>query len=205
MNKFFLAILALSVSIFIGCERVTIDIAADDSGTLVVKVTDAPFPIEQVVRAEVVINKIEVRSKTEEDSSVTFLTLMEQDTDLLCVYIDEAEIELTDGQIFNMKIPSDPQTGIKIFIKPAIEVIGGLTSELLRDFDPTKSFVVQRNPKTPAGIKGFHFKPAIRASNLSTSGRIVCSDSDISFVFLPIRKYGLHRLNGFSSHDYGVI
>ncbi len=30
------------------------------------------------------------------------------------------------------------------------------------DFDLEKSFVVQGNPNTAAGIKGFHFKPVVK-------------------------------------------
>ena len=43
---------------------------------------------------------------------------------------------------------------------------------MLLDFDVRKSFVVQGNPDTHAGIKGFHFKPVIRTINISTSGTI---------------------------------
>jgi len=100
------------------------------------------------------------------------------------VYTSEAEIELADGQIFNMKIPSGPQSGIKIFIRPMIEIAGGLTSELLLDFDLARSFVVQGNPRTASGIKGFHFKPVIRATNFSTAGRIVGFVSDTTSTFL---------------------
>ena len=174
--------LILSITIFTNCERVTTD-TTGDSGMLVVKVTDSPFPIEQVVRADVHIVKIDIRSKMiDGGDSTSFITLMEGDTvfnllelrngvtsdfpqlelpvgsyDLVRVYTSEAEIELADGQVFNMKVPSGPQTGIKIFIRPMIDIVGGLSSELLLDFDLTKSFVVQGNPRTPAGIKGFHF------------------------------------------------
>lgn len=84
-----------------------------------------------------------------------------------------ARIVLSDGNKFDLVIPSGAQTGLKIFIHPPITVIGGLTSELILDFDLSKSFEVQGNPNTPAGIKGFHFKPVIRAVNNSTAGRIV--------------------------------
>jgi len=202
--------LTLSIAFFIGCERVTTDISANDSGTLVVKITDDPFPIGLVVRADIHIVKIDIRAKIGDGSdSTSFITVMEGDTvfnllelrngvtsdfpelelpvgnyDLVRVYVDRAELELTDSRVFNMKVPSGPQTGIKIFINPAIEIAGGLTSELLLDFDLTKSFIVQGNPETAAGIKGFHSKPVIRASNLSTAGRIVGSVSDTSATFL---------------------
>ncbi len=79
-------------------------------------------------------------------------------------------------------MPSGAETGIKIFIKPELVVEGGLTSELLIDFDLSRSFIVQGNPNTPAGIKGFNFKPVIQAMNLSTTGRIVGMVTDTSAV-----------------------
>jgi hypothetical protein len=57
-------------------------------------------------------------------------------------------------------------------VNPAIEMAGGLSAELLLDFDIHKSFVVQGNPDTPASINGFTFKPVIRAVNQSEAGRI---------------------------------
>ena len=40
------------------------------------------------------------------------------------------------------------------------------------DFDLSKSFVLQGNINTPAGIKGFIFKPVLRVVNLTDAGRI---------------------------------
>jgi hypothetical protein len=69
-------------------------------------------------------------------------------------------------------VPGGQQTGIKIFISPGLIVQGGLTSELLLDFDLSNSFLMQGNMESPAGIKGFHFKPVIRAVNISTAGML---------------------------------
>lgn len=99
--------------------------------------------------------------------------------DLVRLYVDEASVVLADGQEFDLFVPSGAQTGIKVFIKPAIEVSGGLTAELLLDFDVANSFVAKGNISSPAGINGFNFKPTIKAANLSTAGRIqgVVTDS----------------------------
>lgn len=77
-----------------------------------------------------------------------------------------------------MTVPSGAQSGLKIFINPSIEVVGGLTAELLLDFDVSRSFVPQGNMDTPAGIKGFNFTPVIKAANLSTAGRLVGNVTD---------------------------
>jgi len=94
------------------------------------------------------------------------------DYNLVRLYVDSAGIKFKDQTDYNLKVPSGEQTGIKIFIKPSITVVGGLTTELILDFDVRQSFVVQGNPYTPAGIKGFIFKPVIRAANESTTGNI---------------------------------
>jgi hypothetical protein len=162
------------------------------NGLLIIKLTDAPFPISLIKEANVAINKIEIRKENE-----GFITISEKpDTfnlinlrngiteeiakleipvgtyDHVRVYSGDATIALKDGKTFNLKIPSGAQSGIKIFFDTPIVVEGGITAELLIDFDLEKSFVVQGNPDTPAGIKGFHFSPVLRAVNNSKAGRL---------------------------------
>lgn len=166
------------------------------NGKIKLLLTDAPFPGDLVKTTNVVINKIEIRKANSSDNN-PFITLSSDtktinlldltngvtktliDTeipvgtyDLIRLHVVSSDVTLTDNRKFDLKIPSGSQTGIKVFVKPSIEVAGGLTTELLLDFDVSKSFVVQGNPSTVAGIKGFHFKPVVRASNLSTSGRL---------------------------------
>jgi hypothetical protein len=100
------------------------------------------------------------------------------------LYVDQAGIKVKDGETYNLKVPSGAQTGIKVFISPYLKVEGGLTSELLLDFNLEKSFVLKGNMDTPAGIKGFNFKPVIRAVNISTAGRIEGIVTDTSNVQL---------------------
>ncbi|MCK5441481.1 MAG: carboxypeptidase regulatory-like domain-containing protein, partial [Maribacter sp.] len=78
----------------------------------------------------------------------------------------------TDGTTFDLTVPSGEQTGIKVFIKPGLVVEGGLTADLLLDFDVSKSFVPKGNINDFAGITGFNFKPVIKASNKSTAGTL---------------------------------
>lgn len=166
------------------------------SGKIVVRMTDAPFPIDLVAEANVAIDRIELRHTDSIDGN-PYIVVMDHDTtlnlmelrngltatlaelevpvgsyDLVRVIVGDATIKLTDGREFDMKVPSGDQTGIKVFVAPDIMVGSGLTTELLLDFDLSKSFVVKGNPKTPAGINGFNFKPVIRAANVSTAGRV---------------------------------
>ena len=92
--------------------------------------------------------------------------------DLIRLYVDEASLTVKDGETYTVKVPSGKQTGIKIFLRPALEIEGGLTSELLIDFDLSRSFQLRGNFHNPQGINGFIFKPVIRAVNMSTAGRI---------------------------------
>lgn len=203
----FILLIAISYSMLLlnGCQK---DNNTEGTGHLIIKVTDAPFPIEYVEEALVRIIKVEIREKNSEDG-YPFLTLMEDtvtidlidlrngvtavlletdvpvgEYDLVRLYVDHAGITIKDWDTYSMKVPSGAQTGIKIFMSPSIRVEGGLTSELLLDFDISKSFVLKGNMYTPAGIKGFNFKPVIRAVNNTTAGRVEGVVSDTANVLL---------------------
>ena len=195
MKHIFVLLFSLIIPLlFLGCEK---GMDNSDTGILSIKLTDSPFPITLVEKAMVTINKIEIRRDQPESEGKPFLVLSEEefnynllelqngitadlvevevpvgDYNLIRLYVTHADIELKDKTVYNLKIPSGEQTGIKIFIKPSVTVVGGLTTELVLDFDVSQSFVVQGNPYTPAGIKGFIFKPVIRAANESTTGSI---------------------------------
>jgi hypothetical protein len=193
-HKFFIVLSLIIALILLGCEK---GMDNSDTGILSIKLTDSPFPINLVEKATVKINKIEIRGDQPESEGNPFLVLSEEeftynllelqngitadlvevkvpvgDYNLVRLYVDSAGIKLKDQTDYNLKVPSGEQTGIKIFMEPAITVVGGLTTELVLDFDVSQSFVVQGNPYTPAGIKGFIFKPVIRAANESTTGSI---------------------------------
>jgi hypothetical protein len=55
-------------------------------------------------------------------------------------------------------------------------VKGGLTSDLLLDFDVSKSFVAKGSGQD---INGFNFKPVIKASNMSTTGTLMGEITEI--------------------------
>jgi hypothetical protein len=178
-------------------------------GNLVIRLTDAPFPVELIEKAEVIITKVEIRHEND-TGGYPFMTLLEDtltfdllelrngvtaellDTalptgtyDLVRLYVHEASLTIKDMDTYHMKVPSGAQTGIKIFIDPAVRIKGGLTAELLLDFCLEKSFVMKGNMNSPAGIKGFNFKPVIRAVNQSTAGSIEGIVMDTSMLELP--------------------
>lgn len=194
----FVFIFLLTTTLFWHCD------SGDENsqtGNLVIQMTDAPFPTNLLARAEVTIDKIEVRRSgseqnpyqvlSEEEATFNLLDLVNGVTselvnleipvgqyDLIRLYIKDASVELSDGTTYEMTVPSGAQTGLKIFIKPSIEVVGGLTAELLLDFDVSRSFIPQGNMDTPAGIKGFNFSPVVKATNVSIAGRLVGNVTD---------------------------
>jgi hypothetical protein len=88
------------------------------------------------------------------------------------LFISEAGIKLTNGKVYNLKVPSGASGGLKIKIKPALYIFPNTENEVLLDFDVSRSFKVKGNPKNKHGIKGFMFKPVVRAVNNSLTGSI---------------------------------
>ncbi|MBA4411051.1 MAG: DUF4382 domain-containing protein [Bacteroidota bacterium] len=184
------------------CDQIN-DSENGGKGTVVLSLTDAPFPVSLVDQAVVTIDKIEIRSKaaesaTEEESDKPALytvlyegvekefdlldlqngitaELLSMDIlpgsyDLIRMHITKAKVILKDGNIFNLKIPGGTSSGLKIKIKPELVIESGVVSEVVLDFDVSKSFVVQGNIKSKNGIKGFIFKPVLRAVCQKYSG-----------------------------------
>ena len=91
--------------------------------------------------------------------------------DQIRLHVVTANIVLNDADstTYDLKIPSGQQSGLKIKIQGGMTVTGGSMTTVLMDFDVSKSFIVQGNPKSHAGIKGFIFKPVIRAVVSETS------------------------------------
>lgn len=145
-------------------------LATDDAQTAdsseMDKASDDGNPFVVLMENEVQVNLLDLTNgvtKSLVDTDVPVGTY-----DLVRVYVKGINVVLTDGTTYDLKVPSGSQTGIKIFIKPGLTVSGGLSSDLLLDFDVSKSFVA----KGGDSITGFNFKPVIKASNMSTAGTL---------------------------------
>jgi hypothetical protein len=175
-------------------------VKSDQLGHLVIKLTDAPFPFEMIEAATVNIFKVEIRKVCDcEEDEYPYIELPLPDDsngfnllelrngvtadlvemgiepgnyDLIRLYVDQAALKIKDGDEYNVKVPSGQQTGIKIFMEPALKVVSELTTEVVLDFNLEKSFVLKGNANTPAGIKGFNFKPVVKAMNNTTEGTL---------------------------------
>lgn len=202
---FVLFALFSGIILFMGCSKYGNDLQYVKYGKISVKLTDAPFPYDFIDEANVTIFKIDARLKNLEESEgnedesnfeilyegeqkVNLITLTNGVTmamgeaevpigsyDLVRVYIKEGSVVLQDGTNFDLKVPSGSQTGIKVFVAPAIEVVSSLSSDLLLDIDVSRSFIPNGNIESMSGITGFNFKPVIRASNMSIAGTLTGS------------------------------
>jgi hypothetical protein len=226
--------LLILMSFTIACDNDNENNAS--TGRLSLQLTDAPFPTDLIAEANVTINKIEIRKSddsegypfivlTEEEMSFNLLDLTNEVTaslvdtevpvgsyDLIRMYVSDASVVLSDESVYDIKVPSGAQTGIKIFLDPEIEVAGGLSAELLLDIDVSQSFILKGNYKSPAGIKGFNFKPVIKASNMSTSGRLIGTVTDNLEAVVDgamVSVYAADTLNTSTLTDanggYGVL
>lgn len=183
-------------------------ISNNDPGRLVVRVTDAPFPIDMIDSAAVTITKVEIRKTGDGISDGNPFMVIFEDTvtlnlvdlrngivyelldieipqgkyDLVRLYVDNASLKIKEGDSYNVKVPSGQQTGIKLFIEPPLNVEGGLTSDVLLDFDLSRSFVMRGNLNNPSDFKGFIFKPVIRAVNATTEGKIAGMVTDTAKI-----------------------
>ncbi|MBO0329682.1 DUF4382 domain-containing protein [[Muricauda] lutisoli] len=127
--------------------------------------------------------------------------------DLIRVYVKGVNVVLTDGTVYDLKVPSGDASGIKVFVEPAITVVGGLSADLLLDFDVSRSFVAKGNMDTAAGLNGFNFKPVIKASNMSTAGTLsgnvstVEEETSVALEGTQISVFAADTLNTTSFTD----
>ncbi len=181
------------------------------NGTVVFKITDAPFPVDLVAEANVTIDWIKLLKypseeaepeesesddaivvEMEEQATFNLLELRNGLTEVMAemevpagayseirLHVADADILLTDGTGFNLKVPGGDASGLKIKLEPALDVTEGTQVEVLVDFDLSRSFVMQGNSKN---VVGFIFKPVVRAvANVETgTGEIsgVVADQD---------------------------
>ncbi len=94
--------------------------------------------------------------------------------DLIRVYAKGVNVVLNDemSSVYDLKVPSGEQSGIKVFIKPELVITSGLSADVLLDFDVSRSFIPRGNIKNMDSFNGFNFKPVIKVSNLTTSGSL---------------------------------
>jgi len=194
-----LMVLASILILATSCTQIN-DSENGGKGKVVLSLTDAPFPVSLVDKALVSIDKIEIRStatvSSTTETSALFTVLYEGEPkeydlldlqngittellsmdieagsyDLIRMHITEASVLLKDGTNFDLKVPSGSASVLKIKITPNLVIESGVESEVILDFDVSKSFIAQGNLKAKNGIKSFIFKPVLRAVCQKYSG-----------------------------------
>jgi len=105
--------------------------------------------------------------------------------DEIRLHVVDAGIVLTSGAEYDLKVPSGDASGLKIKLDPYLTVGDGSYSEVLLDFDVSRSFVVRGN-LSKGKVNGFIFKPVVRAvpNYQTTTGQVEGIVSDTSDVVL---------------------
>ena len=203
-----LSTILIGILFIVACSDSESTNFADGNGKVNVYLTDAPFPIDLVSQTVVTIDRVEIRKQDNDTTEASFITIMEEpfEVDLLTLsngiteqlasieleagtydmmrmHVTDSKVILTDGTEFDLKIPSGSSSGLKIKIEPALSIESGQTSDVLLDFDVSKSFVAKGNWKG-GKLNGFNFKPVVRCVLLDRAGRIEGMVSDTSNVAL---------------------
>ncbi len=216
----FTFLLGIAAMVLNSCDDLN-DGNKNATGSVMVKITDAPFPADFVESALVTIDRVELRNADGEcpgfelaaqdgdrgdskqyrygdkeyscDSAfvaisvdnveLNLLELRNGVTEILAnaelpvgtydmirLHIVDAKIVLDDQTTFPLKVPSGNASGLKIKLEPSLVVSENEGSEILVDFDISRSFIVQGNSKSKKGIMGFIFKPVCRAVQESNAG-----------------------------------
>ena len=184
---------------FINCQK-TRQIEHVDSGRILVRLTDAPFPHHLVAEVNVTLSKLLVLPIDEEQidhqSSVSWelssepmtvnllhltngITVTLANTDIpvgrykaMRLVISSALIRLKDDTVFDLNLGSPNGGDYEYDIPWPTEVQAGLTSDLLLDFDVSRSFIPRYATATSPRIAGFIFSPVVKLSDAYQSGSI---------------------------------
>ena len=184
---------------FINCQK-TQEIAQVDSGRILIRLTDAPFPHHLVAEVNVTLSKVvavtiagekinnqssQALNLLSEPLTVNLLHLTNGITvtlanteipvgryELLRLVISSASIRLKDDTVFNLNLGGRNGSDYEYDIPWQKEVQAGLTSDLLLDFDVSRSFMPRYATATNPRIAGFIFSPVINLSDAYHSGSI---------------------------------
>lgn len=183
MKTFGITLIAVAMLMW-GCESTLDSDNGNGTGTMVVKLHDAPVDYDEV---NISVARVEVNNSESEDQGWTVISEPNETYNILELVngnfevLADAELEpgtykqirlilnnentvVIDGDTFNLFVPSGAQTGLKLNIDA--EIIEGIVYTLLLDFDANRSVV-------PTGATGqYNLKPVIRATNEAISGNI---------------------------------
>lgn len=176
--------------LFWGCESTLNTESGSGTGSMVVKLHDAPVDYDEV---NISVARVEVNN-TENDSGWVVISEPNETYNILdlvngdMAVLADAELEVgtyeqirlilndentvvINGETFALFVPSGEQTGLKLNIDA--EIREGIEYTLLLDFDAKRSVV----PRGATGL--FNLKPVIRATNQAITGNIAGTVSPV--------------------------
>ena len=196
---YFSLYLSLIFFIFINCQK-TEEVTQVDSGRILIRLTDAPFPHHLVAEVNITVSKVLAipveGSQTGNSTSGALefssrpltvnllhltngITVTLTNTDIpvgrykgLKLIIGEASIRLKDNTVFDLNLGNRNGSDYELDIPWHKEIQAGLTSDLLLDFDVSRSFIPRYASATNQRIAGFIFSPFVKLSDAYNSGSI---------------------------------
>ena len=168
--------------------------ANNESGSATVRVLLTDGPIDEADSANVTIERVELIGDGGTvvllDSLMDFNLLDLRDgvtaeladsliigaaeySQLRFIVSDDAELVMNDGTVYDLRVPSGPQTGIKLNLPPIEVDEENETVEVTVDFDVEESFVVIGPENDP---NRFQFKPVLKIADLIINGDAVPED-----------------------------
>lgn len=206
--SFLLAALTFGLVALAGCDSAGTEDGNTASGTVNVQLTDAP--LDGVAEAHVTIEEVVLVGEegrftlSDETQEFDLLELQNGVTadlaeaevpegeyeQLRLILGEEATLAFDDGSETNLKVPSGPQTGIKINL-PDFEIDEDAdAADITIDFDAAKSFV-------KAGASGkYIFKPTLKAKTIALNGDNLDEDAEITGRLTAIDTSGV-TVEGF--------
>ena len=192
----YLSIIFLS---FISCQE-SEEAAEVESGRILIRLTDAPFPHDLVSEVNISISKVlaqAVLTEQKEDKSssdwelsntplsvnllqlTNGITVTLANSDIpegnysgLKLIISEASIRLEDNTVMKLNLGTRNGNHHELLIPSSLEIHSGLTLDLLLDFDVSRSFIPRYAAGSQTHIAGFIFKPVVKLSDAFNSGSI---------------------------------
>lgn len=181
------ALIVLTASLFFwGCESTLNSGTGSGTGSMVVKLHDAPVDYDEV---NISVARVEVNNgQTEEgwvvisepNETYNILELVNGDMAVLAdaelevgiyeqirLVLNDENTVVIDGQSYDLFVPSGAQSGLKLNVNA--EIKEGIEYTLLLDFDANRSVVKRGNQDL------YNLQPVVRATNEAITGNITGS------------------------------
>jgi hypothetical protein len=112
-------------------------------------------------RTEMKLNLMDLRSGA--PATLTEADIPEGTLDRIRLYIRDASVELADGKTFTLEVPGGMERGVEVSPAPGVPVGKAATTELLLDFDGSRSFLPDPEGATDSSqITALRFQPVLR-------------------------------------------